>query len=365
MVGQQIQEKPLVSPRWRHILVISIGLMILLVLFYRLQEILNPLLISFLIAYVLDPFVDWFEKKGVPRVAVVVIVYVILLAVILLLILFVFPELFNQAVDLAQWVTQKYGELRIHLEQQSPSRYSRIIAWSEKSLAAVSTRAGQIFLTHLNEILGSAVTVVTLVLLIPIYTFFFLWRFDYLTSVIARYLPRTHKKRIIEVTHEINLVVANFFRGRLIVCLFVGVSCAIGFQISGLPFAWPLGLLIGVFNFIPYLAPIFGLPPTLLVAYLTFHDLRHPLYATIVYLVAQFIDNWILTPVIQKKMIGLHPITTIVVIFIGGNLAGMFGLIVAIPAAAVIKILFKEFIWPHIAEAADLDPRLQQSEKKA
>jgi predicted PurR-regulated permease PerM len=351
------------TAKGRHVLVISIGVIVLLVLFYRLQHIINPLLISFLIAYILDPFVDWFENKKVPRLLIVITVYLLLLAAIIPLVLYVFPEIFNQAVDLVQWVSHKYKDLRTLLQQRYPARYDRLISWTERSISSVSSRVAQILLANLNEILGSAFTIVTLIFLIPLYTFFFLWRFDYLTSVIAKYLPRTYKKRIISVIHDINQVVGNFFRGRLIICLIVGVSSAIGFQIAGIPFAWPLGLLIGMFNFVPYLAPIFGLPPVLLIAYLTFQDFRHPLYALIVYGVTQLVDNWILTPFIQGKMVGLHPITTIVVVLIGADLAGVFGLILAIPAAAAIKILFKNFIWPHIAEAADLDINLQTPKK--
>ncbi len=359
----QLDPKPLMSARWRHILVISIGILVLFAFFYRLQHIVNPLLISFLIAYILDPFVDWFEHRKVPRIVVVIAVYVLMIVAILLLVLLVVPEVVNQAIDLAQWAARKYLELKRHLQQMNPSRYGRLIEWSEKNISVVSARISQVLFANLNDILGSALTVVTLVFLIPLYTFFFLWRFDYLVSVISRYLPRAHKKKIIEVTGEINQVVANFFRGRLIICLFVGITSAIGFQIAGIPFAWPLGLAIGVFNFIPYLAPIFGLPPVLLVAYLTFHDFRHPIYALIVYGFTQLLDNWILTPFIQGKMVGLHPITAVVVVLIGADLAGVLGLILAIPAAAAIKILFKQFIWPHIAEAADLDPSLQKPEK--
>jgi predicted PurR-regulated permease PerM len=91
------------------------------------------------------------------------------------------------------------------------------------------------------------------------------------------------------------------------------------------------------------------------ICYISSHNWQLPMYALSAFIIPQIIDGWLLTPLVQGKSIGLHPITTIVVILIGSELAGMFGLLLAIPAAAAIKIIFKEFAWPEIAEAAGLD----------
>jgi predicted PurR-regulated permease PerM len=139
--------------------------------------------------------------------------------------------------------------------------------------------------------------------------------------------------------------------------------CAIGFQIVSVPFAWPLGLAMGILNFVPFLAPFVGLPVVVIISYANSGGFHLPLWATIVFSIVQFIDGWILTPVIQGKSIGLHPITTIIVLMIGSELAGLYGLLLSIPAAAAMKILFKEFVWSTVAEAADID--VQAIEKNA
>ena len=157
---------------------------------------------------------------------------------------------------------------------------------------------------------------------------------------------------------------AHFFRGRLLVCLAVGLICAIGFQIVGVPFAWPLGLAMGVLNFVPFLAPFVGLPFVVIISYVDSGGFRQPIWATVVFSIAQFVDGWILTPFVQGKSIGLHPITTIIVLLIGSELAGLFGLLLAIPAAAAVKILFREFVWPTVAEAADIDVQAIEKDTK-
>jgi predicted PurR-regulated permease PerM len=104
------------------------------------------------------------------------------------------------------------------------------------------------------------------------------------------------------------------------------------------------------------MAPLIGLPATVLITYLTYHDILHPILAVAVYGFFQLTDSFIFTPFIQGKMIGLHPITTIVVILVGSDLGGVFGLVLAIPTAAAVKILFNEFIRPVILDAADIHP---------
>jgi len=166
------------------------------------------------------------------------------------------------------------------------------------------------------------------------------------------------------VVSQIDQVAANFFRGRLIICLFIGVSTAVGFAVIGLPFAWLLGIAAGILNLVPYFGPISILVPSLLVAYLHFHDFRHPIYTFTTFTAFQLIDGFILTPVVQGKMIGLHPITTLVVLLIGGELAGVFGLILAVPAAAAIKILAREFLLPELLDTQPEKNRLQSTEHK-
>jgi predicted PurR-regulated permease PerM len=225
----------------------------------------------------------------------------------------------------------------------------------EKLFAAYSGKTVQYLFDYTTVLLGSTFTIINLVILIPIYTFFFLWRFGPVAETCSRFLPLRYKDRILNVTNQINLVTANFFRGRLLICFAVGLLTAIGFQIVGVPLAWPMGLAVGVLNLIPFLAPVVGLPAVMAICYISSHNWQLPMYALSAFIIPQIIDGWLLTPLVQGKSIGLHPITTIVVILIGSELAGMFGLLLAIPAAAAIKIIFKEFAWPEIAEAAGLD----------
>jgi len=344
------------SLKFRHGVVVVIFLAVMILLAYRLEHIITPLLVSLLIAYIFDPFISWLEKKGASRLGVVIILFMVMILVVVAGLVLAVPQIISQVQDIGHWFVRHSKDIRqiVH-EHLSPAKAQHVTQEIEKNFATYSDRTVRYIFNYVGVVLGSTFTIINLVILIPIYTFFFLWRFGPVAETISRFLPLQYKERILDVTGQINLVTANFFRGRLLICLAVGLLTAIGFQIVGVPLAWPLGLAIGVLNLIPFLAPVVGLPVVLAICYINSHNWQLPMYALSAFIIPQVIDGWLLTPLVQGKSIGLHPITTIVVLMIGSDLAGMLGLLLAIPAAAAIKIIFKEFAWPVIAESAGLD----------
>jgi predicted PurR-regulated permease PerM len=235
-----------------------------------------------------------------------------------------------------------------HIREKYPSQVHDFLSGLQKSAASYTSQVIQHAVAAFGTVAGSLLAVVSVLILLPLYTFFFLWRFDRVVGFLGGLIPGRHRDRVVLVVKQIDQTLASFFRGRLIVCGIVGVATAIGYLIAGVPFALVLGLLVGVLNLVPYLSVVVGLPITLVVCYLAHFDLAHPLYALIAFTVVQMLDNFFLTPVIQGKAVGLHPITMVVVLLIGSELAGLLGLILAVPAAAVIKILLREFVLPEL-----------------
>ena len=323
---------------------------------YRVRAVLTPLIFSLAVAYILNPFVGIFERRKIPRLVVVIGVF-LLLAVVAVLMFTGVIEVVNQAAGLVHWLSDKVPDAVRHLNERYPERFSGKMESVTKGITrAFTAHSGEILqysFDSIYAILGSAFVLVNLLLLIPLYTFFFLWRFDRIIEVMSSYIPHQHRARTIEIIKKLDQIVASFFRGRLIVCSFVGITTSIGFSFVGVPFAWLLGMGIGLINLVPYAALFLGLPPVLLITYFSYFDFAHPIYALIVFSVIQFADGFILTPIIQGKTLGLHPITTVVVLFIGSELAGVFGLLLAIPAAAIIKVLIREFVWPDFAKPAE------------
>lgn len=320
---------------------------------YRVRAVLTPLIFSLAVAYILNPFVGIFERRKIPRIVVVIAVFLIL-AVFAILLFTGIIEVINQAAALVNWLTEKIPDAIQRLNERYPEKFSgKMESVTTEITKAFTSHSGEILQYSFNSIyaiLGSAFVLVNLLLLIPLYTFFFLWRFDRIVEVLGTYIPNKHREKTIDIIKKLDQIVASFFRGRLIVCVFVGISTSIGFTLVGVPFAWLLGLGIGVINIVPYAVVFLGLPPVLVITYFSYFDLAHPIYALIVFSIIQFMDGWVLTPIIQGKTLGLHPITTVVVLFIGSELAGIFGLLLAIPAAAAAKVLIREFLWSDFAK---------------
>jgi predicted PurR-regulated permease PerM len=148
------------------------------------------------------------------------------------------------------------------------------------------------------------------------------------------------------VTGEIWRTNMTFVRSRIIVCLLVGLLTGIGYWLVGLPYWWAWAVVIGATNAVPMLPLICGLLPSVIQGYVHFGDLAHPFYLTLVFMIVQMLDGFVLSPLIQGKMVGLHPVTTLILLTAGSLIFGFFGLILAIPIAIALKIIFREFFKP-------------------
>jgi predicted PurR-regulated permease PerM len=155
-----------------------------------------------------------------------------------------------------------------------------------------------------------------------------------------------YRKNTGEVASEIWTATLTYVRSRIVVCLLVGVLTALGFWWVGVKYWWLWGALVGVTNVVPILPLVFGLLPALIAGYVQFQDLSHPIYLTLVFMAVQILDGFVLSPLIQGKMVGLHPITTFVLLMAGSFFLGFIGLIVAIPIAIALKIIFRNFFQP-------------------
>ncbi len=204
--------------------------------------------------------------------------------------------------------------------------------------------------------LGTVLEAGLLLFLIPFYFFFFSLWYPGFIRFGRNLLPQKNKKQTILLLNKMDAVVSGFVRGRIVISLVMGVLLAIGWMICGVPYALLLGLLIGVFCAVPYLGGI-GVPVA--VALLFFDRLGDPehgawwwawvlLWPTVVFAIVQVIEGYILTPVISGKVTKLDPVTIIVAVLAGGSVLGIYGMLLAIPIAACLKILFPEVLLPRI-----------------
>lgn len=204
--------------------------------------------------------------------------------------------------------------------------------------------------------IGTVVQLGLLAFLIPFYFFFFSVAFPSVAKFGRDLIPHASQPRAMELIGKMDRAVAGFVRGRIVICFIVGVILAVGWLICGVPYAIPLGMVVGAFFLVPYLGGI-GLPLAiglLWVEQLTLPEGQQMSWIwiiggpSIVFAVVQVIETYILTPVIAGKATNLDPVTILVAVLAGGSVGGVYGMLLAIPAAACAKILVTDVLLPRI-----------------
>lgn len=224
-----------------------------------------------------------------------------------------------------------------------------------EQVSAIGLRAGQTVFLFVKKIFGSVVDVLVLFLLWPIYTYFLLFELERIHRFVTRYLPYQERDRIVRIGTQIGEVLASFFRGRLLVCAAKGACLAFGLWIAGVEYSLLLGIGTGFLSLIPFVGSAIGFTLAFVIALLE-HGVGGALLRTgAVFLVAEGLENYILIPKILGDSLGLHPIVVIFAIMAGGASMGMFGLLLALPITASLVILAREFVLPVLAQLADKD----------
>lgn len=224
--------------------------------------------------------------------------------------------------------------------------------------ATVATTGG--FIAVVTGVLGSVVYVAFLMFLIPFYFFAFSTGWPHLRDYVTEVFPPSHAPTTYRLLEKMDTAVSGFVRGRVVISAIMGVMLATGWWIVGVPYWLLLGLLTGLFSAVPYLGGI-GVPLAIGLLWIGQADMPSDqqmawwgiiLWPSLVFIVVQLIEGYILTPVIAGKATNLDPVSILVAVLAGGVVAGVYGMILAIPAAACIKILTTDVLVPRVKEWA-------------
>ncbi len=336
------------SQRWLMLSILAAAA----VLMYLLAPVLTPFLAGALLAYMGDPLVDRLEERKLPRTGAVTVVFVGLSVLGLAMLLFLVPLLEQQVAALVRrlpsylaWVQghayPALGSLIGGEAGQEPGldQLKQIIAeqWQQAGGLVVG------LVKHLSAsglaVLGWLANLV----LIPVVTFYLLRDWDRLVARIRELLPRGVEPTVVSLASECDQVLASFLRGQLLVMLSLGLIYSVGLWLTGLELALLIGLTAGLLSFVPYLGFILGIGAAAAAVVVQFHDWLHVGYVFAVFGVGQTLEGTVLTPRLVGDRIGLHPVAVIFAVLAGGQLFGFFGVLLALPVAAVAMVLLREF----------------------
>ncbi len=306
-------------------------------LLYSLSPILTPFVFGALLAYLANPIVTHLDKH-LPHILSVFVVFLVLFSLLALLGLILSPLIEKQIRALVDVIPQIVTWMQ---ETLIPWLQGMIdIDTIKSTLASILPKSGMIISTVLQSSHAVIAWIINLVL-IPVVTFYLLRDWHSILANIRKVLPSASKATIIKLANECDEVLSAFFRGQLLVMLALSLIYGIGLTLIGLKIGLVIGLLGGLLCIIPFLGSIFVVVTasiTALVQYGTWHAV---LWVLAVYAVGQVTESYVLTPYLIGQRIGLHPVAVIFAIMAGGTLFGFFGILAALPAAAVIVVLLR------------------------
>jgi predicted PurR-regulated permease PerM len=193
------------------------------------------------------------------------------------------------------------------------------------------------FMNHI----GSTINMVLNIFIVPFLIFYILKDFDLLERTVVAYLPRTRRKSMVVLLKEIDNALGNYVRGQFLVCFIIGVFAYIGYMIIGMPYALLLASVVAIFNVVPYLGPFLGAAPAVVMASTV--SLRMLLLVAVVNTICQILESNVISPQVVGRKLHLHPVLIIFSLLVGGEIAGIVGLILAVPFLAVIKVIIAHF----------------------
>ena len=342
---------------------------------YYLRGIFTPILIALFLAYLFHPIITAFETRWkVPRPVTITGLIGCIFIVVAGFGFWLGPIAWNETADqidqlpaYLQSLADKAEErFNIDTAQLTETVNTKVEEFRADPAGSASQLLGYAFAgtgkvaSVIESLIGTTVYVAFMLILIPFYFFFFAWQFGPLTRSLDDYLPVKRKARIQEILGMMDRAVSAYFRDRVLIAVIMAVLFCTGWWFCGVPYALLLGIAAGVFSLIPYVGGVFW-PLALLLMYLKvttgedapgFDWMTVLLWPSLVFWVIQFLEGWVLTPWIQGKSMEMSAITILIVVFIGGAIGGLYGLILCIPIAACIKILLKEIALPKLAEWA-------------
>ncbi|MGB5332732.1 MAG: AI-2E family transporter [Woeseiaceae bacterium] len=328
-------------------------------LFYLLAPVLTPFVAAALLAYMGDPLADRLQKLKMPRTLAVVAVFLITFLLLALLILLVGPliksqiaALFDALPDLArraeqEWLPSVTGWLNLESGDDVGigaflARYSDMVgSWSGKLLLSVS-KSG-----------GALATAVLSLFLIPILTFYLLRDWDSILVHIGALIPESQRDTVFQLARETDDVLGAFLRGQLLVMAALALIYSLGLSLVGLKFAIAIGVVAGLVSFVPYLGFVFGIALAGLTVALEPNPLWQLVGVVVTFTLAQLLEGSVLTPKLVGDRIGLHPVIIIFAVAAGGQLFGFFGVLLALPAAAVLSVLVRFAFHRYLKEHPD------------
>ncbi|AVK62270.1 AI-2E family transporter [Lactobacillus sp. CBA3605] len=312
-----------------------------------LNVVFMPIVISGFLFYMLNPLVKMltkvhYKRFRISRTGAVTIVFVLLVGVLAYGAVSLIPRLVTQVTQLIYNLPSLTTEIqkaatkminnssilkKVDLSSYVSQFNGEISKYAQNFLASLST--------SIVTVISTITSVTIMAITIPVVLFYMLKDGEKFIPAISRFLPRKQRPEIVGLIQKMGDTISSYIGGQVIECIFVGTFTAIGYMLISQPYGLLLGVVAGLANIIPYLGPYIGIAPSLIVAFT--QSPMQVVYVVIIVVIVQQVDGNLIYPNIIGRTLKIHPLTIIILLLAAGNIAGILGMILAIPFYAVVR----------------------------
>ncbi|SFL81724.1 AI-2E family transporter [Pelosinus propionicus] len=334
---------------WFKIGILLLGLYIII----KVTPIYFPIILAMILAFILNPLVNYItnirfgpQNRHIGRGISVICAFLILILFLLVVGTFVLLPFIHEfdkfIIDLPNLIS-KIQNIAIKIQQRAQllDLPANINTFIEQAIASAASFSADLARRILQAAFGFASSIVELVV-VPVLAYYFLKDWSILKDKIVSLFTVESRERVRKIIEEMSLVISAYIRGQVIISIIIGIFVFSGMYMLGVDYPLVLGLLAACTESIPIIGPIIGSVPAIMLAYLISPTLAFKVI--IFYILVQLIENQIVVPNIMGHTIDLHPVVIIISLLIGGQLWGIIGMMLAVPVAALLRVLIRQ-LW--------------------
>ena len=331
---------------------ITLGFLALTWVFIRIVNSVRiiwlPLVFSGGLVFLLNPLVNAFQRLRIPRIVGTFLAFFTLIALLVAVGFLLVPVVQQQSEDFAEQLPNLYDTILLWLEETGqrfnvdigpPPTLDVVQAWiqdpaNQETIQQVIGNFGSFG----GDLIRGVAELLAVMILTPLLALYILIDLPRSKGLAIELTPPPHREEVVFVAGQVVTALGSFVRGQLLVALIVGLAGSLGLWILDIPFWLIIGILSGILNLVPFAGPIVGGALAALVA-LVDGSLTKALIAVAIFTLIQQMDNHIITPLVQRARVQLSPMVIVLALIIGGSLAGLLGVLVAVPLTAAIRII--------------------------
>jgi len=311
-------------------------------LIYSLSEIITVMIISALIAYILDPMASYFETRGLSRSSATSIIFLMIIASVGIIGWLIIPGLISELFTIQSSISLSDTDQLAHSIEKFIVELFPFIDPAAFDLKSKITDLVGLMTKEAVSVLSNTVALITTFAIVPFVVFFLLRDGRSMKKTFIAYVPNRYFEMSLNFLHKVDMQLGGYLRGQFIEAGVVGVLSVIALGILKVKYFTVIGIFAGFANLIPYVGPVAGAVPAIIMTIMNGGGTTTIIYIVVAFALIQFIDNMFVQPLVLSRSVDLHPLIIVLAVLIGAQFFGLLGMLLAVPVAGIIKVTSRE-----------------------